>query len=286
MVATDAQARGIAMSLDLAPGTAALVGDATRVKQILTNLLTNAVKYNRDGGRIHLESRILDAGAVEITVTDTGLGMTPRQMAELFQPFNRLGRERTTPQGTGIGLVISQRLAELMGGSLRARSVAGQGSSFVLVLPRALDPQTVPTDLDLLSESTGEYHRRVVHYIEDNETNVEVMRGILSQRPQVEMTVSVTGLDGLAAVRAQRPDLILLDMHLPDISGLELLRHLKGDSDTAGIPIIVVSADALGQQISDALEAGAERYLTKPVSVGEVLAVLDDLLERMDTAFN
>jgi len=286
MIATDAQARGIGMSLDLEAGTAALVGDATRVKQILTNLLTNGVKYNRDGGRIHLASRILDAGSVEITVTDTGLGMTPRQMAELFQPFNRLGRERTTPQGTGIGLVISQRLAELMGGSLRARSVAGEGSSFVLVLPRALDPQTVPTDLDLLSTSTAEYHQRVVHYIEDNETNVEVMRGILSQRPQVEMTVSITGLDGLAAVRAQRPDLILLDMHLPDISGLELLRHLKGDSETAGTPIIVVSADALGQQISDALEAGAERYLTKPVSVGEVLAVLDDLLERMDTAFN
>jgi len=286
MVATDAQARGIGMSLDLAPGTDALVGDATRVKQILTNLLTNAVKYNRDGGRIHVASRILDPGNVEITVTDTGLGMTPRQMAELFQPFNRLGRERSTPQGTGIGLVISQRLAELMGGSLRARSVAGEGSSFVLVLPRAVDPHTIPTDLDLLSTPPADYHRRVVHYIEDNETNVEVMRGILSQRPQVQMTVSVTGLDGLAAVRAQRPDLILLDMHLPDISGLELLRHLKGDADTSAIPIIVVSADALGQQISDALEAGAERYLTKPVSVSEVLAVLDDLLERMVTAFN
>jgi len=286
MVATDAQARDIGMSVDLAPGTAALVGDATRVKQILTNLLTNAVKYNRDGGRIHVASRILDAGSVEIAVTDTGLGMTPRQMTELFQPFNRLGRERTTPQGTGIGLVISQRLAELMGGSLRARSVAGQGSSFLLVLPRAIDPETVPTDLDPLATPSADYHRRVVHYIEDNETNVEVMRGILSQRPQVQMTVSITGLDGLAAVRSQRPDLILLDMHLPDISGLELLRHLKGDADTSDIPIVVVSADALGQQISDALEAGAERYLTKPVSVVEILAVLDDLLERMDTAFN
>jgi PAS domain S-box-containing protein len=286
MIASDAQARAITISQELAPGTSALVGDATRVKQILTNLLTNAVKYNRDGGRIHVASRILDASSVEIAVTDTGLGMTPRQMAELFQPFNRLGRERTTPQGTGIGLVISQRLAELMGGSLKARSVAGEGSSFLLVLSRALDPTTVPSLLDGLSEEPAEYHRRLVHYIEDNETNVEVMRGILSQRPQVEMAVSIAGLDGLAAVRAQRPDLILLDMHLPDISGMELLRHLKSDTDTAGIPIVIVSADALAQQISDALEAGAERYLTKPVTVNEVLAVLDDLLERVDTAFS
>ena len=108
----------------------------------------------------------------------------------------------------------------------------------------------------------------MVHYVEDNETNVEVMRGILAQRPQVQMAVSVTGLDGLAAIRAQRPDLILLDMHLPDISGLELLRHLKSDPATADIPIVVVSADALADQINEALEAGAERYLTKPVSVG------------------
>ena len=111
------------------------------------------------------------------------------------------------------------------------------------------------------------------------------MRGILAQRPQVQMEVSVTGLDGLAAMRARRPDLILLDMHLPDISGMELLRHLKSDPHTANIPIVVVSADALAQQIADALEAGAERYLTKPVSVGELLAVIDDLLERIDTGF-
>jgi PAS domain S-box-containing protein len=286
MVAADARARGIAISHDLGSGTAALVGDGTRVKQILTNLLSNAVKYNRDGGGIHVESRVIDHATVEIAVTDTGLGMTPRQMAELFQPFNRLGRERTTAQGTGIGLVISQRLAELMGGALKATSVAGQGSSFLLVLPRAIDPDTVPSDLDPLATGPAEYHRRVVHYVEDNETNVEVMRGIIAQRPQVQMEVSVTGLDGLAAVRSRRPDLILLDMNLPDISGLELLRHLKGDAQTANIPIVVVSADALAQQISDALECGAERYLTKPVTVGEVLAVLDDLLERMDTAFS
>ena len=287
MIASEAQARTLTISQDLAPGTFGLLGDATRVKQILTNLLSNAVKYNRDAGRIHIASRVNAIDTVEIAVTDTGLGMTARQMADLFQPFNRLGRERSnTHQGTGIGLVISQRLAELMGGSLKARSVAGQGSSFILTLPRVIDPDTVRSDLDPLESAPAEYHRRVVHYVEDNETNVEVMRGILAQRPQVQMEVSITGLDGLAAVRSRRPDLILLDMHLPDISGLELLRHLKGDPYTTNIPIVVVSADALAQQIADALEAGAERYLTKPVSVGELLAVIDDLLDRVDTGFS
>jgi PAS domain S-box-containing protein len=286
MVVSEAQTRAIVISQGIGPGTAGVVGDATRVKQILTNLLSNAVKYNCDAGRIHIASRVSAPDSVEIAVTDTGLGMTPRQMAELFQPFNRLGRERGAHQGTGIGLVISQRLAELMGGSLKAKSVAGQGSSFILSLPRAIDPETVRSDLDPLQAVPADYHRRVVHYIEDNETNVEVMRGILAQRPQVQMEVSITGLDGLAAVRARRPDLILLDMHLPDISGLELLRHLKSDPETANIPIVVVSADALAQQITDALEAGAERYLTKPVSVGELLAVLDDLLDRIDTGFS
>jgi PAS domain S-box-containing protein len=287
MVTSDAQARSIVITRELGAGTSALLGDATRVKQILTNLLSNAVKYNRDGGRVHVASRLSTPEIVEIAITDTGLGMTAEQMNDLFQPFNRLGRERSAVhEGTGIGLVISQRLAELMGGALKAKSVAGQGSSFILTLPRAVDPDTVRSTLDPLDTAPAEYHRRVVHYVEDNETNVEVMRGILAQRPQVQMAVSVTGLDGLAAIRAHRPDLILLDMHLPDIGGLDLLRHLKNDRDTANIPIVVVSADALSQQITDALEAGAERYLTKPVSVGELLAILDDLLERIDTAFN
>ena len=283
MVEGDAQQRRIVISQEFAPGTATVLGDSTRVKQILTNLLSNAVKYNADGGRIHVASRLVGPDAVEIVVTDTGLGMTPEQLTELFQPFNRLGRERSVQQGTGIGLVISQRLAELMGGSLRAHSVAGQGSAFILHLPCSADPDTVRSDLDALLPEPADYHRRLVHYVEDNETNVEVMRGILAQRPQVEMQVSITGLDGLAAIRARRPDLILLDMHLPDISGMELLRHLQQDPHTSGTPIVVVSADALAQQIDAAFDAGCTNYLTKPVNVAELLAVVDDLLERMDT---
>jgi len=288
LVASDAAGRGIRISEDLAPGTAAVVGDATRVKQILTNLLSNAVKYNVDGGRVHVASRLAGPEVVEIAVTDTGMGMTPGQMEQLFRPFNRLGRERSAPalQGTGIGLVISRRLAELMGGSIRVKSVPGEGSSFILRLPRAVDPDTVRSSLDELESIPAAYHRRIVRYIEDNETNVEVMRGILALRQQVHLEVSVAGLDGLAAVRAELPHLILLDMHLPDISGLELLRHFKADPATAGVPVIAVSADATAQQIDAALDAGAVRYLTKPVDVTELLAAIDDLLDRMDTGFS
>ena len=126
----------------------------------------------------------------------------------------------------------------------------------------------------------------MVHYVEDNETNVEVMRGILAQRPQVDLDVSITGLDALAAIRARRPDLILLDMHLPDISGMELLLHFKADPGLAGIPVVAVSADALALQVDAAFAAGCIHYLTKPVNVAELLKVVDGLLEQLETRFD
>ncbi len=285
MVDNDAKRRALTVSTELADGTGVLMGDATRVKQILVNLLSNAVKYNTDGGRIHVAARLRPHDMVEIAVTDTGLGMTTEQLGDLFQPFNRLGRERSAQEGTGIGLVISQRLAELMGGSLRARSIAGEGSSFILALPRAVEPDTVPSNLDPLVTASAEYHRRIVHYVEDNETNVEVMRGILAQRPQVLLEVSGTGADAMRSIHARQPDLILLDMHLPDTSGQQLLERLKDDPATADIPVVVVSADATARQIEAAMLAGASLYLTKPVSVQELLAAVDELLERSSTRF-
>ena len=284
MVETEAHRRRIVITQEI-PSHAALVqGDATRVKQILINLLSNAVKYNVDGGRIHVASR-RTGDTAELAVTDTGLGMTTEQMGELFQPFNRLGRDRLSQNGTGIGLVISKRLAELMGGALQARSTAGEGSSFIVSLPVVSEPAREPRGGQALTTGPAGYHRRIVHYVEDNETNVEVMRGILAQRPQVQLEVSVTGLDGLAAIRGHRPDVILLDMHLPDIEGLELLRHLKNDPGTAAIPVVVVSADATRTQMDQASEAGAVRYLTKPVSVAEMLGVIDEVLDQAETQY-
>ncbi len=278
MVEGDARQRDITIVRRLQLGSATLIGDPTRVKQILINLLTNAVKYNIDAGRVEVAAHMVDAEHVEVIVTDTGLGMTPEQLAGLFQPFNRLGRERSSLSGTGIGLVISQRLAELMGGSLTARSHAGRGSSFVLTLPCSAEPDTVRSDLEPLGHGELRYPRRHICYVEDNETNVEVMRGILAQRPQVELSVALTGREGLAAIRARRPDLLLLDMHLPDMEGLDLLRRLRDAPATRDLPVVVVSANALAEQISAAFDAGCDRYLTKPVSVAEVLGVVDELL--------
>ena len=163
--------------------------------------------------------------------------------------------------------------------------MAGEGSSFILSLPQVADGDTVRSELDDLQPASGGYRTRIVHYVEDNETNVEVMRGILAKRPQVQLDVSITGLDALAAIRQRRPDLILLDMHLPDIDGMELLRHLKAGSDSNDIPVVVVSADAVPIRVEAALRAGAIGYLTKPVSVSELLATLDEVLGQLHTRF-
>jgi PAS domain S-box-containing protein len=284
LVEQEARRRSLRIEQHLAPEAAALLGDETRVKQILTNLLSNAVKYNVQGGLVAVSSRLADPHTVEVEVSDTGLGMTPQQMAELFQPFNRLGREGYG-EGTGIGLVISRRLAELMGGSLEAESRAGKGSSFRLRLPLALavhDDEAADAADPVLPP---EYRQRQVLYIEDNETNAEVMRGILAQRPQVRLRVCASGAEGLAAARRARPHLVLLDMHLPDGDGIGLLRELKRDPLTAPVPVVVVSADATSARIDEAMALGAAHYVTKPVNVAEMLALVDETLEPQDTRF-
>ncbi len=281
MVSSAAQQRGVQMAELVAPATPAVMADATRLKQIMTNLLSNAVKYNRRGGVVQVTARPAGAGWVDIEVSDSGLGMTPAQLEALFQPYNRLGREASGIEGTGIGLVISKRLAELMGGTLEARSIAGQGSIFTLTLQAAAAaeaPAPEPTDTGL-----APYRQRTVHYVEDNETNIEVMRGVLLQRSQIALSVSTSGLDGLQALRRERPSLVLLDMQLPDISGLELLRHLKQDQELAEIPVIVVSADATTARMQEALTLGAVHYVTKPLDIARFLMLLDEVLEGIDT---
>ncbi len=287
MVANSAEQRSITVADDVPDGAFAVLADATRLKQVLTNLLSNAIKYNRHGGAVTLTARRVRGtpgmvgDGVEIAVADTGLGMTATQLDALFQPYNRLGREGGDIEGTGIGLVISRRLSELMGGTLQARSVAGEGSVFTLRLPAA-KAAAVPV-ARYTDTSPAPYQQRLVHYVEDNETNVEVMRGIFAQRPQIRLETSSLGLDGLAAVRRSRPDLILLDMQLPDISGIELLRHLKQDDALAGIPVVIVSADATPGHIQQALVTGALHYATKPLDLGRFLQTVDAILEEIDT---
>ncbi len=284
LVSAPAKQRGVHFEEHFDNDATTVVADATRLKQVMTNLLSNAVKYNRDSGSVMLTAhRVLQPAGdfVEIAVSDTGLGMTTEQQALLFQPYNRLGREGSGIEGTGIGLVISRRLAELMGGTLEASSAAGHGSIFTLRLPAAaVVEQPVARYTDT---SPAPYQQRLVHYVEDNETNIEVMRGIFAQRAQIRLEVSMLGLDGLAAIRATRPDLVLLDMQLPDISGLELLRHLKDDDALASIPVVVVSADATSLQTQQALTSGALHYVTKPLDVARFLKIVDGILESAET---
>ena len=277
LVQQSAAERGLAISQRLDPAALRLVGDPTRVTQVLTNLLSNAVKYNRPGGSVSIESAAPEPGWVEIAVQDTGIGLSDEQRAALFQPFNRLGRERSGLPGTGIGLVISRRLAEMMGGSLRADAVEGPGARFVLRLPAAGAPAPAAADTGASEPSPPRAgpHRRVL-YVEDNPLNADVMRGILAQRPGLELEVATTAAAGLAALRERPPALLLLDWQLPDADGLTLLRRLH---EAGGAPpVIVVSANAQPEQIAQARSAGARHYLTKPLDVHQLLALVDELL--------
>ncbi|MFZ5521358.1 MAG: CHASE domain-containing protein [Pseudomonadota bacterium] len=267
-----------------------VLADPTRLKQILINLLSNAIKYNRDGGGVRVRLRAAGEDSLAIDVADDGLGMSPAQLADLFQPFNRLGRERSAVEGTGIGLVISRRLAELMGGTLQARSIEGQGSVFTLTLPVAPEAETFsPTLQDAAAAEPPMYRPRRVLYIEDNAVNAEVMRGIFAQRPQVRLDVRATAEEGLALLAAcppgDLPNLLLLDMHLPDGDGLGVLARLKADPHTADLPVVVVSADVSAGLMDAARRAGALDYLAKPVNVGELLRLIDGLLEPAETRY-
>ena len=278
LVQHNAAERGLVVTQRLAPDALRLTGDPTRVTQILTNLLSNAVKYNRAGGSIAIEADAPAPGWVEVIVRDTGLGLSDEQRASLFQPFNRLGRERSGLPGTGIGLVISQRLAEMMGGSLRAEGVQGPGACFVLRLPAARTAPAIAVATgagEPAAAQPGPQHRLL--YVEDNPLNAEVMRGILEQRPGLALEVATTVAEGVKALRARPPALVLLDWQLPDGDGLGVLtclRELGGQRP----PVIVVSANAQPEQIALAQAAGAGHYLTKPLDVRELLALVDKLL--------
>ena len=285
MIEAAAQRRRITVVRDLSDGAPEVRGDAVRVRQVLINLLSNAVKYNREDGHVLVCSRALPGSRVEIEIADTGLGMTAEQIDRLFQPFNRLGRERLGVEGTGIGLVIAKRLTELMGGSLQVHSQPGNGSVFTLTLPAPRRPQPTTPDTPLGEADDELYSARRVLYIEDNETNVELMRGMLANRPQIELSVAVNGRDGLAAVRQRPPHLILLDVGLPDIDGLQVLQLIREDPRLARIPVIVVSADTSTQRIEAAVAGGASDFLPKPLDLQALLRAVDVQLETRHTVF-
>ena len=252
--------------------------DRQRLKQVLLNLASNAVKYNRDDGNVRFSCHAAEDGKVRIDVTDTGPGLTDEQISRLFVPFERLGAEATGVEGTGIGLALSRRLVEAMSGSLDVRSAPGHGATFTVELPAAQNPITAYTPGEPIVRSESEPVDRPgggVLYVEDNPSNLRLVERILAHRGGVNLTTTTNGGDAVELARQHHPDLILLDLHLPDIAGDQVLRRLQADPSTNHIPVVMLSADATHAQIDRLLAAGATHYLTKPIDVAELLDVID-----------
>ena len=203
------------------------------------------------------------------------MGIQPEDMPRLFSPFDRLGQQATDVEGTGLGLALSQRLTTLMGGRLDAESNPGNGSTFTVTMPLTDPPEPTPPPHTPTSRPHASTRLSTVLYIEDNPSNVDLLAGILRRRPGWTLTHAGTGGLGLELAGTTEPTVILLDLHLPDIKGLDVIRALQANPDTASIPVAVLSADATSTQVSRLLDAGAEEYFTKPIDVTEIFAFLD-----------
>jgi CheY-like chemotaxis protein len=265
-----------------------VLGDRQRLKQILLNLLSNAVKYNRQGGRVELACGPADGDRMRVAVRDTGPGIAPDAMGQLFVPFERLGSEQTGVEGAGLGLPLSKRLAEAMGGTLEVSSTAGQGSTFWVELPRAEGPverAERQQELEVPAEAEAEPAAPLtVLYIEDNLSNLQLVERVLSRRPGVRLISAMRPQLGLELAAEHDPDLILLDLHLPDMPGQEVFRRLQAEPRTANVPVVVLSADARPTLINELLSQGIRAFLTKPLDVKELLELLNTIAtERAPT---
>ncbi|HEX6084978.1 MAG TPA: PAS domain S-box protein [Thermoanaerobaculia bacterium] len=281
MIEPLAQRRGIHMSLPYSDSDLAYCvhADRTRIKQVLINLLSNAVKYNTPKGSVEMHCSATAAGRVRITVTDTGSGLTPEKLAQLFQPFNRLGQEVNGEEGTGIGLVVSRRLVELMNGEIGVESTIGTGTSFWVEL-LSTQPLTVPAAPETIaatdaSTATGDAAVRTLLYVEDNPANLQLVEKLIARRNDLRLLTAVDGHQGVALARSCLPDVILMDINLPGISGVEALQLLRHDAATAHIPVMALSANAMARDVESGLEAGFFRYLTKPIKVPAFMKALD-----------
>ncbi len=243
-----------------------VLADRQRLKQVLLNFLSNAAKFNRSGGTVTIEA-------------DTGPGIPPRLMERLFTPFDRLGAETRGVEGTGLGLALSKRLVEVMGGTIGVESVVGQGSTFWVELPRAECPVTSVAP-SAIHPDNAVPTRGVVLYIEDNLPNLRLVERLLTHRPNVKLFSAMHASLGLELAREHRPGLILLDLQLPDIPGPEVLKRLQGDPATRHIPVVVISADATPGHINRLQAAGAREFLTKPLDVQRFFKLLDDILSN------
>lgn len=255
--------------------------DVTRLKQVMINLLTNAVKYNKPGGTVTLDSSQADDSSILVNVTDDGPGIPQNKIAKVFTPFDRLGAETSSIQGTGIGLTITKRLVELMNGRIEVTSEWKKGSCFSVHLPLTKSCQEI-----IAGASTGDGGQETpvpkgeftILYIEDNPANRQLVLFILARRPNFKLVMAENGEEGIDMACRIQPDIILMDISLPDMSGYDALAHLHTLPETHHIPVVALSANALPFDIKKGMKAGFTNYLTKPVNVNELFQTLDKIL--------
>jgi len=270
-----------------------LLADSTRLKEVMLNLLSNAVKYNREGGEITISSEPATGGRWRINVSDNGNGISEEQQHHLFQPFERLGAENSEVEGTGIGLLISKRIVELMGGAIGVYSTPDQGSTFWFELNtlESNTSETTPNEKPALQElvqkkadfGTLSQKDYSILYVEDNLSNIRLVEHILNKYTDIPLSIAMTSKKGLELADAQKFDLILLDINLPDMDGFELLSQLRKLNGYNKAPIIAVSANAIPQDIEKAMKAGFSEYITKPINIPRFIAVLSRFYEAIES---
>ena len=282
MIEPQANSRGIQMRFPAFSSPCFVAADRTRVKQVVVNLLSNAIKYNRADGSVDVSFRIIDQERLHISVRDTGEGLSAHKLAQLFQPFNRLGQEDSGEEGTGIGLVVSKQLVELMGGTIGADSTVGVGSEFWFELnlaePHALVLTDEPIPTAPVALGRDGVALRTLLYVEDNIANMELVAQLIARRSDMRLLRAEDGLRGMALARTHLPDVILMDINLPGISGLQALGLLREDPATRHIPVLALSANAMPRDIERGMDAGFYRYLTKPIRIAEFMLALDECL--------
>jgi signal transduction histidine kinase len=267
--------RGITVTSEAARGIY-VIADRQRLNQILLNLLSNAVKYNREGGNASVRADV-DADRVRIDVIDSGAGIPPEKLTLMFTPFERLGAEQTGIEGTGLGLALSRRLAAEMKGTLTVESKVDHGTVFHVTLPRTDGHGTHEPVAPRALAATAAYAGSVL-YIEDNASNVVLMERLLARRPGVRLTHAQDGQSGLAMLKGEPPNLVILDLHLSDMPGEEVLRRIWSDPSTRKVPVAVLSADATSRSQRQLRASGAIAYLTKPFDIAEVLRLIDEVV--------
>jgi signal transduction histidine kinase/ActR/RegA family two-component response regulator len=273
-----ADANDVRLEVELGSAARTYVrADRQRLRQVLINLVSNGIKYNRPAGVTTVAATDDGEGRLTLHVTDTGDGLDEADLAKLFVPFERLAAAQRGIEGTGLGLVLSQRLTEAMGGTLTVTSTPGVGSSFSVVLTTT-EPVAI-SEHDARHEAVTETltypTTRTVLYVEDMVANIRLVEQILKRRPSVKLIPVMLGATALELAQHHRPDLVLLDLHLPDIGGDEVLRRLRADEATRDIPVVVLSADATARQRERLTGAGADAYLTKPIAIRRLLDVID-----------